>query len=572
MVRVQLVEKLDYDKLEKRIDKYIEDAINSNRQFIKSLDQLVIVGLSEDSMNEMVFNIVKTSEEDTYISRKITKFIKELLYSFRNSKENLGEKVNSLKKQIQEDNARLIALRNSTIKDIKEIELSQRTNIGLSLYKFQMNAKSIEDIVSEFSANGLETNTKIVEHILKDGEKPLVFPDNYVFEVSSVSNLVKNVLQQEKVGVISPNNILGSFYIPNFHDEDGKLLPNNDELKEQYIKHVDALNDRFLYLSTNGISINDAKNVLPCGSLTNLAFSVDAMELKDLIIKLIKTKYASIQELYVFGKRLYEIAKEKVPFIIAEIDDFVPTLDEDFVFMDEVVEQIEDKDKDEEDVVDIKLSTNNIDDTILISSIMNRYQYSYKKAKEVYDGLVVVVPNFKKKLMKAIISSNDVELETVMFNINANISLNALDKLSAYADILPCDISSSDLTSFKTPSSITYGERLSKEYDNAFKCNTKLCNIFEQKYGVRKEDLVYFVMNGNMINTLMHFNGKSLRDFVISCEKNNTDLELKEFAKNICYELNRLEGAVLYSATLESQSGYLRQIEDEEPQRLLGLK
>ena len=570
MVRVQLVEKLDYDKLEKRIDKYIEDAINSNRQFTQSLDQLVTIGLSEDSINEMVFNIVKTSEEDTYISRKITKFIKELLYSFRNSKENLGEKVRSLKTQIQEDNARLIALRNSTIKDIKEIELSQRTNIGLSLYKFQMNAKSIEDIVSEFSANGLETNTKIVEHILKDSEKPLVFPDNYVFEVSSVSNLVKNVLQQEKVGVISSNNILGSFYIPNFHDKDGKVLPNNDELKQHYIKNVDALNDMFLYLSANGISINDAKNVLPCGSLTNLVFSVDAMELKDLIIKLIKTKYASIQELYVFGKRLYEIAKEKVPFIVAEIDDFVPTLDEDFVFMDEVVEQIEDKDK--EDIVDIKSSTNNIDDTILISSIMNRYQYSYRKAKEVYNELVVTVPNFKKKLMKAIISSNDVDLETVMFNINASISLNALDKLNAYADILPCDISSSDLTSFKTPSSIKCGERLSKEYDNAFKYNIELYNMFEQKYGVRKEDLVYFVMNGNMINTLMRFNGKSLRNFIISCEKTNTDLELKELARNIRYELNRLEGAVLYSATLESQSGYLRQIEDEEPQRLLGLK
>lgn len=570
MVRVQLVEKLDYDKLEERIDKYIEDAINSNRQFTKSLDQLVTIGLSEDSINETVFNIVKTSEEDTYISRKITKFIKELLYSFRNSKENLGEKVRSLKTQIQEDNARLIALRNSTIKDIKEIELSQRTNIGLSLYKFQMNAKSIEDIVSEFSANGLETNTKIVEHILKDGEKPLVFPDNYVFEVSSVSNLVKNVLQQEKVGVISSNNILGSFYIPNFHDKDGKVLPNNDELKQHYVKHVDALNDRFLYLSANGISINDAKNVLPCGSLTNLVFSVDAMELKDLIIKLIKTKYASIQELYVFGRRLYEIAKEKVPFIVAEIDDFVPTLDEDFVFMDEVVEQIEDKDK--EDIVDIRSSTNNIDDTILISSIMNRYQYSYRKAKEVYNELVVTVPNFKKKLMKAIISSNDVDLETVMFNINASISLNALDKLNAYADILPCDISSSDLTSFKTPSSIKCGERLSKEYDNAFKYNIELYNMFEQKYGVRKEDLVYFVMNGNMINTLMRFNGKSLRNFIISCEKTNTDLELKKLARNIRYELNRLEGAVLYSATLESQSGYLRQIEDEEPQRLLGLK
>ena len=570
MVRVQLVEKLDYDKLEKRIDKYIEDAINSNRQFTQSLDQLITIGLSEDSINETVFNIVKSSEEDTYISGKITKFIKELLYSFRNSKENLGEKVRSLKTQIQEDNARLIALRNSTIKDIKEIELSQRTNIGLSLYKFQMNAKSIEDIVSEFSANGLETNTKIVEHILKDSEKPLVFPDNYVFEVSSVSNLVKNVLQQEKVGVISSNNILGSFYIPNFHDKDGKVLPNNDELKQHYVKHVDALNDRFLYLSANGISINDAKNVLPCGSLTNLVFSVDAMELKDLIIKLIKTKYASIQELYVFGKRLYEIAKEKVPFIVAEIDDFVPTLDEDFVFMDEVVEQIEDKDK--EDVVDIKSSTNNIDDTILISSIMNRYQYSYRKAKEVYNELVVTVPNFKKKLMKAIISSNDVDLETVMFNINASISLNALDKLNAYADILPCDILSSDLTSFKTPSSIKCGERLSKEYDNAFKYNIELYNMFEQKYGVRKEDLVYFVMNGNMINTLMRFNGKSLRNFIISCEKTNTDLELKELARNIRYELNRLEGAVLYSATLESQSGYLRQIEDEEPQRLLGLK
>ena len=96
--------------------------------------------------------------------------------------------------------------------------------------------------------------------------------------------------------------------------------------------------------------------------------------------------------------------------------------------------------------------------------------------------------------------------------------------------------------------------------------------MFEQKYGVRKEDLVYFVMNGNMINTLMRFNGKSLRNFIISCEKTNTDLELKELARNIRYELNRLEGAVLYSATLESQSGSLRQIEDEEPQRLLELK
>ena len=71
MVRVQLVEKLDYDKLEERIDKYIEDAINSNRQFTQSLDQLITIGLSEDSINETVFNIVKTSEEDTYISRKI---------------------------------------------------------------------------------------------------------------------------------------------------------------------------------------------------------------------------------------------------------------------------------------------------------------------------------------------------------------------------------------------------------------------------------------------------------------------------------------------------------------------
>ena len=45
-MRVQLVEKLDYDKLEMRIDKYIEDAINSNRQFTQSLDQLVTIVFS----------------------------------------------------------------------------------------------------------------------------------------------------------------------------------------------------------------------------------------------------------------------------------------------------------------------------------------------------------------------------------------------------------------------------------------------------------------------------------------------------------------------------------------------
>ena len=180
--------------------------------------------------------------------------------------------------------------------------------------------------------------------------------------------------------------------------------------------------------------------------------------------------------------------------------------------------------------------------------------------------------SYIRTIVDEIAAKENIKTEQQILNINASISLNALDKLNAYADILPCDISSSDLTSFKTPSSIKCGERLSKEYDNAFKYNIELYNMFEQKYGVRKEDLVYFVMNGNMINTLMHFNGKSLRNFIISCEKNNTDLELKELARNIRYELNRLEGAVLYSATLESQSGSLRQIEDEEPQRLLELK
>ena len=571
MVKVQLIEKLDYEKLEKRIDKYIEDSIKRNRQLTKSLNQLLTAGLNEDSLNEMAFNIAKTSEEDSYISRKISKYIKELLQSFRSSKENFGEMVTSLKKQIEEDNSRLISLKNSMIKDIKKLELEQRTNIGLSLYKFQMYANSISE---GFTMYGIETNTKIIEHILKDGDKPLIFPDNYVFEVLKVSNLVKRVLQQEKIGIVSSNNILGDVYIPNFHDKDGNVLPNNDELRNHYVNYMDDLNNRFIYFSTNGISVEDAKNILPCSSLTNLVFSVDAMKLKDLIIKLTKTEYASIQELYVFGKRLYEIAKEKVPFIIAEIDGFVPTLDDDnYVFMDEVVEQLEDKGKTEKDVVDIRPSTKNIDDAILISSIMNRYHYSYRKAKKVYDELSTTVPDFRKKLMKAIASSNEnSDLETVMFDVNASVSLNMLDKLNAYADILPCDILSSDLTSFKTPSSIKGGEHLSEEYNNAFKYNIELCNMFEQKYGVRKEDLVYFVMNGNMINTLIRFNGKSLRDFVKACEKDNADLELKELASKIRYELNRLEGAVLYSATIEGQSGYLRQIEDEDPQRLLELK
>lgn len=571
MVKVQLIEKLDYEKLEKRIDKYIEDAIKRNRQLAKSLNQLLTAGLNEDSLNEMAFNIAKTSEEDSYISRKISKYIKELLQSFRSSKENFGEMVISLKKQIEEDNSRLISLKNSMIKDIKELELEQRTNIGLSLYKFQMYANSISE---GFTMYGIETNTKIIEHILKDGDKPLIFPDNYVFEVLKVSNLVKRVLQQEKIGIVSSNNILGDVYIPNFHDKDGNVLPNNDELRNHYVNHMDDLNNRFIYFSTNGISVEDAKNILPCSSLTNLVFSVDAMKLKNLIIKLIKTEYASIQELYVFGKRLYEIAKEKVPFIIAEIDGFVPTLDDDnYVFMDEAVEQLEDKGKTEKDVVDIRPSTKIVDDAILISSIMNRYHYSYRKAKKVYDELSTTVPDFRKKLMKAIASSNEnSDLETVMFDVNASVSLNMLDKLNAYADILPCDILSNDLTSFKTPSSIKGGEHLYEEYNNAFKSNIELCNMFEQKYGVRKEDLVYFVMNGNMINTLIRFNGKSLRDFVKACEKDNADLELKELASKIRYELNRLEGAVLYSATIEGQSGYLRQIEDEDPQRLLELK
>ena len=55
---------------------------------------------------------------------------------------------------------------------------------------------------------------------------------------------------------------------------------------------------------------------------------VNTHVLKNMIIKFTKTKYAKIQEVRELGEKLYEIAKEKVPYIIPAIDAVEPNYED----------------------------------------------------------------------------------------------------------------------------------------------------------------------------------------------------------------------------------------------------
>ena len=110
------------------------------------------------------------------------------------------------------------------------------------------------------------------------------------------------------------------FYVPDFHDENGKLVDNNIELKEKYKNHMSGLFNEYSKMVSSGMKVEDARFVLPYCYHSNIIMGIDAHTMLDMIIKYTKTKYSKVKEFKEFGDKLYNIAKEYTPYLIPIID------------------------------------------------------------------------------------------------------------------------------------------------------------------------------------------------------------------------------------------------------------
>lgn len=552
-MKIELLGALDLNKLSSFLDSKIDSLLSFNKNMMDYLDSLS--NIENDELYSAIKNVIDTIKEK-YKLEKIDSL----------STGDFHQIISKLENILEEQTKELEELKESLINEVVELEKERKTNIVATAGRLSRYRGNVFEIMKIMEERNFSKNVEFAKYVINMGHDSITDHDYCVFALQDVSPIVEQMIIAERFSsftVKSRREVDFSnvgFYTPDFHNEKGEVISNNKEIQEEYNKHMKSLFENYSHFVEKGIPMEDARFVIPYSYHSNIIMGVDAHTLKDMIIKFTKTKYSRISELKMFGKCLYEIAKEKMPYIVDEIDK-VEVQEESAV--DTYLNDALDKAMDEEQKKSFKIlehpkmlaHTDKVDDTILISAIMRRYQYDYPKAKLVYDQLVGLDSNFKEELMKKIAFEGDnIELKQVNFEFQIPISYAVLTHITRHRThpIMVPDFSPvADLGQYKIPPKINASEELRKEYIDIFSKNKEMYNLFKS-YGIRDEDLVYFTLSGNTLNFVTNFDGGTLRHILELRECSKAQWETQAMARGIHKEINTLEDAKTFSSILGS--------------------
>lgn len=461
-----------------------------------------------------------------------------------------------LKKELKRRN---IECADELIDYIEVLEKEERVGKVSSAGRLSRFKGDVFDVVELASSKTLEENTKYAKKVTSMGHDSITDHDYLVFAIKDVSPILEQTLIEERFSSftiksrreVDFSNV--GYYIPNFHDDNGNLLENNLAIQEEYKNYMDWLFNEYANLERGGIPKEDARFILPYSYHSNIIMGIDAHTLKDMIIKFTKGSLSKISEIKEFGMKLYEIAKDNIPYILEAIDNAnISYDDETFNYLNSY------NIKDAKKIINhVKLlnSTKDVDDTILISSIMKNYQYDYDKASKIYERLVLDNPDFKKDLMRIIAFKTDKqEFTQVHFEYQVPTSLAVLTHFTRHRtlDILiPSFVHGIDITKYKIPKSILNSE-YNERYKEIYKINKEVYDHFKNDYNICDEDLVYFLLSGVMINVIINADGKALEHILALRECNKAQWETRNIAKQMHKEIDKLDTAYNYSSILGS--------------------
>ncbi len=249
-------------------------------------------------------------------------------------------------------------------------------------------SRSDGDAHTVFQARGEKSyhaNTKVIERITGMGHVSITDHDFMTLALKNTPITVEQTiiaLRHSGFTIKSRrecNIAKDGFFTPVFHDELGNIHPKNEELQRKFVEHENWLFKQYEYLISVGIPKEDARFLLPYSFNANMFMTIDVETAIELIILLTKTHLSHVQELKEFGESLYTIAKVEFPYIIPIIEN-AKYRDKDEVAL--LIESMTQK-KNYEILEEPKLlsASQNIDETILVSAFMKRYQYTEAEAK-----------------------------------------------------------------------------------------------------------------------------------------------------------------------------------------------
>ena len=411
---------------------------------------------------------------------------------------------------------KVIMLGNNTKKEIEK---------RLQIVASAGNLSRADGTVTEVLNNhrDYESNLKLARAIVGYGHKSISEHDYLVFALEDVSPIVEQTIigyRLTSFTIKSRRNVdfrTAGFYVPDFKDKDGNILPNNRKLKIIYKKYMESLFNKYGELVDEELPVEDCRYILPYCFNSNIIMGCDANELLNMTSDMLHGKVSHITEVREFGEKLAEMIKEYVPYLSRALDNEGKKdyYEDKLSFLDEIVPEASKeyfikhgKLLDKVEMVDY---TKNADWKVLVTSLMAKYQLSYKDANELLYRLGEYDPTVKKDIMQAIIHKKQQrELEQASYTFQMPISLAVLTHITRHrmhSLLVPDFVPMWNLDNYVIPESVARNHE--DEYCEIFANNKLMMEQFKEA-GVRDEDLVYFYLAGNACNITTTMNARTL--------------------------------------------------------------
>ena len=363
------------------------------------------------------------------------------------------------------------------------------------------------------SCNDYESNLKLIKRIIKMGHKSIIEHDYLVFALNDVTPIIEQTIigyRLTSFTIKSRREVdfrTAGFYVPEFRNKDGEIHENNEELKDKFVKHSKMLFNTYGDFVDGRINVEDARFILPYCFHSNIIMGLNARELEKMIVAFRFGPLSKISEIKELGKKLYDICKEHIPYLVATIKENELNDGSQFEYLESMVKRPEIKIADKATLISY---TPNADDVVLESSIMYHYQCSNKEAKDILNEMTKKDKDAKEKLMQNILHKEERrELEQVTFSFQIPISLSILTHLTRHrmhALLVPEFTPMWDLNNYVTPEKIKAA--FNNKYQEAVKKNIEVFEEFKSA-GVMEEDLIYFYIGAQMVNVITTMNARN---------------------------------------------------------------
>ncbi len=394
------------------------------------------------------------------------------------------------------------------------------------------------------SCNNYESNLKLVQRIIKMGHKSIIEHDYILFALCDVTPIVEQTIIGYRLTSftiksrreVDFRNV--GYYIPEFRNTNMEIHEKNEELKDEYMKHMKSLFNSYGEIVDQGINVEDARFILPYSYNSNIIMGLNARELEKMIIAFRFGYLSKISEIKELGDKLYEIVKEQLPYLVPNIEAQEVNTKTGFEYLEKNSVRGKIKILDKAKMVSY---TPNADDIVLESLIMYHYQCSKEEAIEKLNDMAQKDPEAKIKLMNEIMHKDEKrELEQVNYTFQIPISLSILTHLTRHrmhSLLVPEFLPMWDLSNYVTPQTIK--SKVNDIYVNAVDKNIKVFEEFK-KQGVAEEDLVYFYLGNQMLNVVTTMNARNIQWVSMLRCCNKAQWQIRYIAKDIVKQVSEV--------------------------------